>query len=124
MLVSVTLDLDPVDRERSTIGGLGQEGPTSWGSTGQLGRYARAHYLFIYILSKVENSKVRTLCFGVQADIDYEMPEFVPMTPFKVPNSVRGAYHGACMVLKVWVSRQRRCVLIRSDFPVASRPFK
>ncbi|KAI5652799.1 hypothetical protein M9H77_29986 [Catharanthus roseus] len=106
MLGSVTLDLDPVDEGRSTVGGLGtrrlgQEGPTGWGSTGRPGRYA-----------KVEKSNVRTLCFGVQAGIDYGMPEFVPMTPFKVSNSV------------LWVTQRRRCVLIRSDFPAAPKPFR
>ncbi|KAI5683331.1 hypothetical protein M9H77_04559 [Catharanthus roseus] len=33
----------------------------------------------------VEKSNVRTLYFGVQAGIDYGMPELIPMTPFKVP---------------------------------------
>ncbi|KAI5658133.1 hypothetical protein M9H77_26926 [Catharanthus roseus] len=33
------------------------------------------------------------VCFGVQAGIEYGMPEFVPMTPFKVSDPVRRAYH-------------------------------
>ncbi|KAI5675673.1 hypothetical protein M9H77_06623 [Catharanthus roseus] len=68
MFGSVTLDLDPVDRGRSTVGGrLDQEGSTSQGSTGQPSMYARAHYLFMYMLCEVEKSNVRIVCFGVQA---------------------------------------------------------
>ncbi|KAI5676815.1 hypothetical protein M9H77_07765 [Catharanthus roseus] len=87
MLGSVTLDLDPVDRGRSTVGGLGprrlgQEGPTGYGSTGRLGKYAKDRYLFMYMLCEVEKSNVRK------------------------------------------VSWQRRCVLIRSDFPATSELFR
>ncbi|KAI5662226.1 hypothetical protein M9H77_21549 [Catharanthus roseus] len=110
MLGNVTLDLDPIDRGCSIVGGL--DGPTGWGSIEQPGRYARARYLFMYMLCEVEKSNVRTLCFGVQASIDYRMPKFVSMTPFKVPNSV------------FWVSRQGRCVLIRSNFPAVPKPFR
>ncbi|KAI5659236.1 hypothetical protein M9H77_28029 [Catharanthus roseus] len=56
--------------------------------TGQPGRYARTRYLFIYMSCEVEKSNVRTMCFGVHAGIDYGMAELVPMTPFKVPDSV------------------------------------
>ncbi|KAI5663074.1 hypothetical protein M9H77_22397 [Catharanthus roseus] len=94
MLGGVILDLDPGDRWRSTVGGLGprrlsQEGPTSWGSTGRLGRYARTRYLFMYMSCEVEKSNVRTTCFRVQAGIDYWMPELVLMTPFKDLDFVR-----------------------------------
>ncbi|KAI5650751.1 hypothetical protein M9H77_36756 [Catharanthus roseus] len=55
MLGSVTLDLDPIDRGRSTVGGLGPR------HTGRPGKYARARYLFIYMLCEVEKSNVRTV---------------------------------------------------------------
>ncbi|KAI5673376.1 hypothetical protein M9H77_13740 [Catharanthus roseus] len=45
MLGSITLDLDPVDRGHSTVGGLGQEGLTGYGSIGRPGKYAKARYL-------------------------------------------------------------------------------
>ncbi|KAI5676515.1 hypothetical protein M9H77_07465 [Catharanthus roseus] len=66
MLGSVTLDLDPVDRGRSTVGGLGprrlgQEGTTGYGSTGRPGKYIGARYLFMYMLCEVEKSNVRTV---------------------------------------------------------------
>ncbi|KAI5657252.1 hypothetical protein M9H77_26045 [Catharanthus roseus] len=57
--------------------------------TGRPGRYTRAHYLFMYMSCEVEKSNVRTMCFGVQAGLDYGMPELVPMTPFKDPDFVR-----------------------------------
>ncbi|KAI5649994.1 hypothetical protein M9H77_35999 [Catharanthus roseus] len=82
MLGIVTLDLDPVNRRRSTVGRLGPS------RTGRPGRYVRARYLFIYMLCEVEKLNIRTLCFGVQAGVDYGMPELVPMTPFKDPDFV------------------------------------
>ncbi|KAI5680460.1 hypothetical protein M9H77_01687 [Catharanthus roseus] len=95
MLGSVTLDLDPVDRGRSTVGGLGpkrkldQEGPTGWGSTGRPGTYARARYLFMYTLCEVEKSNARTMY------LEFRL-----------------------------VSWQRQCVLIRSDFQATPEPFR
>ncbi|KAI5658787.1 hypothetical protein M9H77_27580 [Catharanthus roseus] len=55
---------------------------------GRLGRYSRARYLFVYISCEVEKSNVSKVCFGFQAGIDYGMPEFVSMTPFKDSDSV------------------------------------
>ncbi|KAI5682513.1 hypothetical protein M9H77_03741 [Catharanthus roseus] len=57
--------------------------------TGRPGRYPRAHYLLVYMSCEVEKSNVHTMCFGVQAGIDYGMPKFVPMTLFKDPDFVR-----------------------------------
>ncbi|KAI5671978.1 hypothetical protein M9H77_12342 [Catharanthus roseus] len=66
MLGSVTLDLDPVDRGCSIVGGLGprrlgEEGPTEYSSAGQPGKYVRASYLFMYMLCEVEKSNVHTV---------------------------------------------------------------
>ncbi|KAI5668199.1 hypothetical protein M9H77_18052 [Catharanthus roseus] len=61
---------------------------------------------------------------GALAGIDYGMPKLVPITTFKDPNFVRSANHSACMVLKVRVSQQHRCVLIRSNFPAVPKPFR
>ncbi|KAI5658962.1 hypothetical protein M9H77_27755 [Catharanthus roseus] len=49
----------------------------------------RARYLLMYMSCEVEKSNIRTVYFGFQAGIDYGMPKFVPMTPFKDPDSVR-----------------------------------
>ncbi|KAI5668283.1 hypothetical protein M9H77_18136 [Catharanthus roseus] len=49
---------------------------------------------------------------GGLAGIDYVMPEFVPIIPFKDPDFV------------LWVSQQRLCVLICSEFPTTPKPFR
>ncbi|KAI5656796.1 hypothetical protein M9H77_25589 [Catharanthus roseus] len=61
MLGSVTLDLDPVNRGRSTVGGLGP----------------RRYYV------GVRRGPPARVAHGGLADIHYGMPELVPVTPFK-----------------------------------------
>ncbi|KAI5649695.1 hypothetical protein M9H77_35700 [Catharanthus roseus] len=93
MLDSVTLDLDPVNRGRSIVGGLGPR------RRGPLARIA-------------EGGLVSTP--GL-AGIDYGMPEFVRRPRFRFLT---------LSVEPIMVSWQRRCVLIRSDFPATPEPFR
>ncbi|KAI5657491.1 hypothetical protein M9H77_26284 [Catharanthus roseus] len=87
MLGSVTLDLDPVDRGRSIVGGLGP---------------------------RRRGLPARVAQDGL-AGIDYGMPKFVRRPRFRFRT---------LSVEPIMVSGQRRCVLIRSDFPATPEPFR
>ncbi|KAI5668055.1 hypothetical protein M9H77_17908 [Catharanthus roseus] len=97
MLCSVTLDLDLVDRGRSTVGGLGprrrlgQEGPPT------------------------RVAQVGLVSTPGLTGIDYGMPEFVRRPRFRFRT---------LSVEPIMVSWQRRCVLIRSDFLAMPEPFR
>ncbi|KAI5673128.1 hypothetical protein M9H77_13492 [Catharanthus roseus] len=90
MLGSVTLDLDPVDRGRNTVGRLGPKRYCvglrimlcdsgyfleGWVRRGSPVRVAQG--------GLVEKSNGRTVCFGFLVGIDYGMPEFVRRPRFK-----------------------------------------
>ncbi|KAI5671473.1 hypothetical protein M9H77_11837 [Catharanthus roseus] len=96
MLGSVTLDLDPVDRGRSTVGGLGPK------------RYCIG-------LRWVKRGPPARVAQGGLAGNEYGMPEFVRRPRFKFRT---------LDVKPIMVSWQRRCVFIRSDFPAMPKPFR
>ncbi|KAI5669444.1 hypothetical protein M9H77_19297 [Catharanthus roseus] len=79
------------------------------------GKYARARYLFMYMLCEVEKSNVRTVCL-----------EFRLILTMKCRNlsedPVLGS--GLCPLSLSWCMHQRRCVLIRSVFPAMPEPFR
>ncbi|KAI5670933.1 hypothetical protein M9H77_11297 [Catharanthus roseus] len=77
MLDSVTLDLDPVDRGRSTVGGLGP-----W-------RYCVLLRIMLcgssyFLAGWVRRGPPARVAQDGLAGIDYGMLELVPMTPFKI----------------------------------------
>ncbi|KAI5675858.1 hypothetical protein M9H77_06808 [Catharanthus roseus] len=108
MLGSVTLDLDPVDRGRSTVGGLDPK------------RYCVGLRIMLcgsgyFLEGWVRRGSPARVAQGGLADIDYGMPEFVRRPRFRF---------WTLSVEPIMVSWQRRCVLIRSDFPATLEPFK
>ncbi|KAI5677864.1 hypothetical protein M9H77_08814 [Catharanthus roseus] len=104
MLGSVTLDLDPFNRGRSTVRGLG---PKRYCVRLRIMLCGSGHFLEGWVRrgppakvaqgGLVKKLNVRTVCFGVQAGIDYGMPEFVRRSRFKFrPLSVESIMMHAC----------------------------
>ncbi|KAI5652957.1 hypothetical protein M9H77_30144 [Catharanthus roseus] len=96
MLGSVTLDLDPVDRGRSTVRGLGPK------------RYCVG-------LRWVRRGPLARVAQGGLAGIDYGMPEFVRRPRFRFRT---------LSIEPIMVSWRCRCVLICADFPATPEPFR
>ncbi|KAI5678520.1 hypothetical protein M9H77_09470 [Catharanthus roseus] len=102
MLGSVTLDLDPVDRGRSTVGGLGPK----WYYVGLRIILCGSGYFLESWVKRVPPAR---------AGIDYGMPEFVRRPRFRFRT---------LSVEPIMVSWQRQCILICSDFPATPEPFR
>ncbi|KAI5656869.1 hypothetical protein M9H77_25662 [Catharanthus roseus] len=81
MLGRCTLDLDPVDRGRSTIGGLGPRrrgSPANVVQGGLVGTLGfAACFVYKWCILWFMKSNVRLVCFGFPAGIDYRIPKLV-----------------------------------------------
>ncbi|KAI5681746.1 hypothetical protein M9H77_02974 [Catharanthus roseus] len=108
MLGSVTLDLDPVDRGLSIVGGLD---PKRYCVLLRIMLYGSSYFLEGW----VKRGPPARIAQGGLAGIDYGMPEFVRRPDFRFRT---------LFVELIMVSWQRRCVLIRSDFPATPKPFR
>ncbi|KAI5652967.1 hypothetical protein M9H77_30154 [Catharanthus roseus] len=116
MLGSVTLDLDPVDKRRSSIGGLGPR------------RYCISLRIMLcdsdyFLAGSVRRGPPARVAQGGMVGIDYGMPEIIRRPCFRF--RTLSVEFSACMFfLKFQVSWQRRSVLILSDFSATPEPFR